>query len=219
MKKNLLVLSLLILTAPACVRKKRSYITDQSAQEPVQANLENSANDNVLNDSDEDIGAFVLDEDKNPFTSEALNASQDEELTLTSAEPVSGDIQADSANYGLKRIYFDFDQYEIRPDQQATVDNNLKIVKNLLNKGYKIVIEGHACDSAGSDSYNLMLSEDRAKSIANYFEKNGVDTSKISLVGRGSMMKVVPFGNREQQAPNRRVEIYAYSQADSAPIN
>lgn len=155
---------------------------------------------------DEDLEAFVLEEDANALTSQAGQES----LIIDESESASlmVDDHKNSSQYGLKAIYFDFDQYTIRADQKSQLAHDLAIVKDLTSKGKTVIIEGHACNSAGSAVYNIMLSEKRAKSIANYLVKNGVKKSMIKTVGRGCEMPIVPGGSREQQAPNRRVETY-----------
>lgn len=160
---------------------------------------------------DEEIEGFVLQEGENPFNSESSNSSK-HELFTEDVEPAPlGDRYKDSAHYGLQTIYFNFNEKNIKDDQLSKVEHNLKVVQNLVKKGYDIVIEGHACDSAGSPCYNLILSEDRAKCISEYFVSHGIKKDNITIVGRGSEIKIVPFGNKEQQAPNRRVEIFAYA--------
>ena len=154
---------------------------------------------------DEDLEAFVLEEDANALTSQI---GQESLMVDEDSASLMVDDHKDSSRYGLKSIYFDFDQYSIRDDQKSQLAHDLAIVKEITTKGKTVIIEGHACNSAGSAVYNMMLSEKRAKSIANYLVKNGVKKSMIKTVGRGCEMPIVPGGSREQQAPNRRVETY-----------
>jgi outer membrane protein OmpA-like peptidoglycan-associated protein len=59
----------------------------------------------------------------------------------------------------------------------------------------------------------MMLSEDRARAVKDYIESKGV-AGDISVIGYGASHLVVPTGDEKQQAPNRRVEIYAYPSVD-----
>ena len=79
----------------------------------------------------------------------------------------------------------------------------------MIKQGKTIVIEGHACHSAGSAIYNLALSEKRARHVAQKFAEAGIDSCNIKIAPRGQEMPIVKEGNRKQQAPNRRVEIFA----------
>ncbi len=209
MNKNCLLLSFLLLLVPSC--KKSQYAATVPTIVPVNAELASERAE-----FDEELGAFVVKEDQNRFSAAAAVHSQhEEELTAEASDPVSGDIHSDSAQYGLKTLFFEFNKYRIedlRPDQRPVLEHNAKVVKSLVNKGYKIGIEGHACDSAGSTEYNMMLSEDRARSVADYLKRNGV-AARLSVSGHGCAHLIVSAGTTEQQAPNRRVEIYAYPDA------
>ncbi|MCL4361710.1 OmpA family protein [Candidatus Dependentiae bacterium] len=148
---------------------------------------------------DENVATFELEEEMNPLSAGMVRPSNDNSSTLER-----------DANSGMKTAYFEFDQYDIRADQMPVLEYDLKKAKEMASKGKTVVVEGHACESAGSAVYNMMLSEKRAEEIKKYFVKHGVSEKCIKTVGRGSEMLVVPHGNRAQQAPNRRVEVYAY---------
>ena len=116
-------------------------------------------------------------------------------------------------------MYFEFNKYrvqELQPDQKPVLAHNVQVLKKLSDKGYRISIEGHACDSAGSTEYNMMLSEDRARAVKQALEQKGV-RGEILYVGYGCEHLIVPTGDRRQQAPNRRVEIYAYLPDEALP--
>jgi outer membrane protein OmpA-like peptidoglycan-associated protein len=203
--KKFALLSLLLLLVPAC-KKSRYGVAPASTATTQAPSIEKT-------EFDEELGAFVVKDDESRFSAAvAAQASAEEELTAANSEPTAGDISTDSAQYGLKNIYFDFNKYKIndlQPDQRSILEHDVKAVQPLVDKGYKISIEGHACNSAGSTEYNMMLSEDRARAVKDYFESKGVE-GDISVVGYGASHLIVPAGDEKQQAPNRRVEIYAY---------
>lgn len=202
---------LLLLTIPGCKNTRRTIKTKTLTQETA-PNLEQAQ-------YDEELGAFVVSDDDNKFSAAvAAQMNKEEELTAEDSERTAGDIQADSAKYGLERVNFEFNKYkidELTPDQKPVLAHNAKILKSLSDKGYRFSIEGHACDSAGSTEYNMMLSEDRAKEVQKYMVRQGVK-GPISVVGFGCEHLLVPSGDRKQQAPNRRVEIYAYKIAQAS---
>lgn len=215
MNKKLLVISLLLLI-PACGKKKAPIVCPQQGQpfvESAPVSSEYIADADQSYQTSQELAPLDFEEEENPF--EALSYSpdsaldQEEELTLVNAEEEAGDPYSDSANYGLKTIYYDFDHYEIRPDQNAALEHNLSVAKGLVDKGYDISVEGHSCNIARDTQYNIALSEKRAHSVANYFKKNGIK-KEIPTLGCGATKTLVPDGDIKQQAPNRRVEIYAY---------
>ena len=55
----------------------------------------------------------------------------------------------------------------------------------------------------------MTLSEQRAKFIATQFIDAGIDKANIKIAARGQEMPIVKGGNREHQAVNRRVEVFA----------
>ena len=156
----------------------------------------------------EDIQDLEFEEDAAYLTDAPIEAEAVELIE----EPTPGteiqQRQMQQAQYGFKPVYFDFDQYTIKDDQHDMLDQNFKMVRRQVRKGKTVVIEGHACHSAGSPEYNMHLSEKRAESVKKYFVEKGISPDKLKVVGRGDTMCIVPSGNREQQSPNRRVEFY-----------
>ncbi len=70
----------------------------------------------------------------------------------------------------------------------------------------KVTIEGHS-DSSGEANYNQLLSERRAKSIANILvEDYGIDSSRVSAIGYGEEKPIADNGTAEGRKQNRRVE-------------
>ncbi|HIE35265.1 MAG TPA: hypothetical protein EYP79_03600 [Campylobacterales bacterium] len=55
-----------------------------------------------------------------------------------------------------KKIYFDFDKYNIRADQVENVDYDANLFNSPDAKEFKIRIEGN-CDEWGTDEYNYAL--------------------------------------------------------------
>ncbi len=72
---------------------------------------------------------------------------------------------------------------------------------------YVMVIVGHT-DNTGSPDYNVRLSQRRADAVKEWLVKRyGMAASKLDTLGKGSQELLVPSGNVEEQAPNRRVEV------------
>ena len=75
------------------------------------------------------------------------------------------------ANAALKEVYFDFDKYDIRPEDAKILDGNAAWLKS--NDSNLVLIEGH-CDERGTNEYNLALGERRAKATMNYLVSQGI---------------------------------------------
>ncbi len=108
----------------------------------------------------------------------------------------------------LNPIYFDFDKSNITAQAAFELD---KLVQ-LMTKYESIVItaESHT-DSRGSASYNLSLSDRRAKTTAQYVISKGIDASRITGSGKGEMVPNVDCGGKcteDQHQLNRRSEFF-----------
>ena len=82
----------------------------------------------------------------------------------------------------LTDIYFDFDRAELRPEAQATLDQDATWMK--ANPNHLVLIEGH-CDERGTTDYNVALGERRARATMNYLVSHGVQSSRITVVSYG----------------------------------
>ena len=70
-----------------------------------------------------------------------------------------------------------------------------------------ITVEGHT-DSAGSDSANLLLSQDRADAVRQYLISNlGISTEKVSSIGYGEARPIASNETDSGRARNRRIDV------------
>ncbi len=112
-------------------------------------------------------------------------------------------VQESSAkeDTALKDIYFDFDKAVIHSGDKEVLK---QIAAYLLkNKNVKITIEGN-CDERGTDKYNLVLGDKRAKAAMNYLANLGVDKKRIKTISNGKRKPLDPAHNEEAWAKNRR---------------
>lgn len=100
-------------------------------------------------------------------------------------------------------IYFDYDSSELRPDQLARLDTNLRYL--LDETDTKVLVEGHS-DERGTTEYNFALGERRARAVADYFTRNGVDSSRVQVLSKGEEEPVVDGHTEEAWSKNRRCE-------------
>ncbi len=76
-----------------------------------------------------------------------------------------------------------------------------------LFPGSSIVVEGHT-DSQGSDSANLILSQDRADAVKQYVVANmGLDPEKITSIGYGETRPAASNDTPDGRARNRRIDL------------
>ena len=101
-------------------------------------------------------------------------------------------------------ITFAYDSDAVQPQFRATLDQ----VADVLHQYDRTYVDvyGHT-DSTGSDSYNMGLSERRARSVADYLAAHGVQPARIGTRGFGKTQPVASNDTEEGRAANRRVEI------------
>jgi peptidoglycan-associated lipoprotein len=101
----------------------------------------------------------------------------------------------------LKDIFFDFDKYDIRPEDAKTLDANASWLKT--NGQNLVLIEGH-CDERGTNEYNLALGERRAKATMNYLVSQGVQANRITIISYGEERPLCNEKNESCWSKNRR---------------
>jgi peptidoglycan-associated lipoprotein len=101
----------------------------------------------------------------------------------------------------LKDIHFNFDKYDIRPEDGAILKENAALLKKFPN--VKVQIEGH-CDERGTIEYNLALGERRANRTRDYLVSLGISPDRISTISYGKEKPLDPGHDEEAWAKNRR---------------
>jgi peptidoglycan-associated lipoprotein len=105
-----------------------------------------------------------------------------------------------TANENLKDVFFDFDKYDIRPNDAKMLDTNAAWLKSNNNL---VLIEGH-CDERGTNEYNLALGERRAKATMNYLVAQGVQANRITIISYGKERPTCTEHSEACWAQNRR---------------
>ena len=108
----------------------------------------------------------------------------------------------------LKDIHFDFDEYNVRPEDAEILKQNATWLTKYPR--LKIQIEGH-CDERGTIEYNLALGERRANSTKNYLLHIGVPADRISIISYGEERPFNQNHNEEAWAKNRRAHFIILS--------
>jgi peptidoglycan-associated lipoprotein len=98
-------------------------------------------------------------------------------------------------------IHFDFDEYTIKPENQAILKTGAQAY--LKYTQYKLLIEGH-CDERGTVEYNLALGQKRADEAARYLMDLGVTKERIRAISYGKERPLDPGHDEMALARNRR---------------
>ncbi|MCS7312688.1 MAG: OmpA family protein [Acidobacteria bacterium] len=105
------------------------------------------------------------------------------------------DITEISRRLQLYDIFFDFDKYDIRPDQLPRAEKLAELLKQ--NPNWRILIEGH-CDERGTSEYNMSLGWRRANTLRDFLVSRGVEAARIQTISYG---KERPFALGCSQKP------------------
>ncbi len=140
------------------------------------------------------------------LTATGPGGTRDASARVTVTQPVAAVPQASPTDEELfardvKDVYFDFDKYVIRADQQGVTDADAKFLQEHPN--VSILIEGH-CDDRGSEEYNLALGDNRANAVKEQLVKLGINASRIKTISYG---KEKPFCTQNDEScwqQNRR---------------
>lgn len=122
------------------------------------------------------------------------------DITLAPIEVAA--IEAD-ISITLNNIFFDFDKAVLKPESFPELNR----IVTLMNEkpGMTVEIAGHT-DATGPASYNMTLSERRAKAVSGYLANKGIAADRIVTVFFGETKPLETNDTREGRQKNRRVE-------------
>jgi outer membrane protein OmpA-like peptidoglycan-associated protein/tetratricopeptide (TPR) repeat protein len=106
-------------------------------------------------------------------------------------------------------LQFDFNKSNVKQDFVSSLN---KIVKDLRRSPTATVNIGAHADATGTREYNLKLSNERARAVANYLVENGIQRSRIESTGFGEELVLNKCSDgvecsEEEHGLNRRAEI------------
>lgn len=114
------------------------------------------------------------------------------------------------ASSGVARLgsdlLFGFNECKLKSAARITMLQLAALIQK--NPETRFIIEGHT-DSIGGNSYNALLSMQRAAAVREWLRGNKISTEKVYIRACADNTPLVDTkGNREEQANNRRVEIH-----------
>ncbi len=155
----------------------------------------------VISNLKYDVQANMPGYESASVTIEAVGDEMPVDIALQPIEPLLVERRV-----VLDDIYFDFDKSEIKPTAALELDKLIETLKKYDD--IRIKVESHT-DRRGPESYNLLLSERRAKSTVQYMVSQGIDESRLTFEGLGKSQPVIDCGSKcteEDHRKNRRSE-------------
>ncbi len=203
-------------TAPTTYVKGK--VLNAKTKEPLfaEVNLYNLATDSLVGSvkSDKIIGTYLVvlpaGSEYGLYVKQPGYLYKSLSFTVDSSRntPTEIDILLDPIEKGasteLSNVFFDTDKYELKPASKT----ELQQVVTLLQENPTITIEvsGHT-DNVGAKEYNQELSENRAKSVKAFLERQGINPSRIKAVGYGMAKPRASNETEKGRKINRRIEI------------
>jgi len=137
----------------------------------------------------------------------------DKAALLANAKPWEGEAfkpKAEKATMKFTpRILFQANSAIILPESYADLDIVYDVVKEWGND--KIEIAGHTDKrNTSKEKYNLLLSEKRAKAVADYLVKKGLDAQRLVVKGYGFSQPIAENDPINGNDANRRVEVIRF---------
>lgn len=138
-----------------------------------------------------------------------LTVTDDDGLTATTTGVVEALAEVAAApptptRIVLQGVTFEFDSAKIRAEDEPVLEVAAEQLRS--NGAARVQVVGHT-DSVGGDDYNQKLSERRAQSVADYLSRNGIDATRLEVIGRGESEPVASNDTADGRAQNRRVDL------------
>ena len=139
--------------------------------------------------------------------------SRDPRAVGGSTEPVNGDgldpyslaaLKDPKSILSKRSIFFDYDQYTIKPEFQPLIDAHAKFLTK--NAKAKVLIQGNA-DDRGSREYNLALGQKRAEAVKRSLSLLGAREDQVEAVSLGEEKPRCTEHTEECWAQNRRGDL------------
>ncbi len=125
-----------------------------------------------------------------------------QELSL--GDPIDGIEPGTAEDFAARagdKVYFDYDQYNVRADAEQTL--TLQALWMNTYADTNVQVQGH-CDERGTRVYNQGLGERRADAVKDFLVANGVDATRLSTISYGEERPEVDGHDEAAWAKNRR---------------
>ncbi len=129
--------------------------------------------------------------------------------TATDAAPAATPVAATTPTAAfpdLGTVHFDTDKATLTPEGQATLNQAATAMKG--NPNVHLRLEGYT-DSTGTDPHNDSLSNQRAKTVVDYLQAQGIERNRLTGEGFGAAKPVDTNDTTQGKADNRRVELFS----------
>jgi outer membrane protein OmpA-like peptidoglycan-associated protein len=104
----------------------------------------------------------------------------------------------------LKNIFFDTDKFDLKAESKTELDKLVQFLK--INPLVNIEIGGHT-DNQGTQAKNILLSENRAKSVFDFLVDAGIVSTRLKTKGYADKSPLSSNDSEAGKSKNRRTEV------------
>src|SRR5690242_16121416 len=124
-----------------------------------------------------------------PAATAAEPAAAAERTPVSPNLAVAPDLRKQCALHFNDRVQapkFDFDQFQLLPEDRDVLDQVATCITSGPLKGRKVHLVGRA-DPRGTEEYNLALGDHRAHTVVDYLKRLGVNAAQVAMTTRGAL--------------------------------
>ncbi len=103
-----------------------------------------------------------------------------------------------------KSVYFDYDNFSIKPRYQDIIRQDYNLMMSLPNLA--VTLAGNA-DERGSTEYNLALGQKRAEAVKSTLKMLGIPEARLEAISYGKEKPRATCHEEKCWAENRRVDV------------
>ncbi len=152
----------------------------------------------ISNTDDSNAGSFNSNSLVSLLKTDSDNANNRDQVEFSVAEKEEG------ISVTINNLNFLPNSVELVQGEENSLERLIGVLKGIEKR--TIMVVGHTARS-GSQTEQMRLSTERAKTIAGVFISKGIDKGRILFTGKGADEPVAPNDSEENMRKNRRVEI------------
>ena len=137
------------------------------------------------------------------YTQSAVKVQENRQEVAADASVLEAEITK-SGSVAVYGINFETGKATLQPGSEQVLAEIAKLMKERTD--WRFEVQGHT-DNVGQKAANMTLSDQRAKAVAAWLTKSGIDASRLVPKGYGDTAPVADNTSDEGRAKNRRVEL------------
>jgi peptidoglycan-associated lipoprotein len=120
------------------------------------------------------------------------------------AEALAARMRQQVADLNAKHVYFDFDDYTVKPANDAMLREQAEFMK--AHVGDRLTLQGNS-DERGGSEYNLALGQTRADAVRKALVLLGATGDRIETMSYGKEKPVAACHDESCWSQNRRMDV------------